>query len=79
MPALNEINVLAYIPGQYVAAAGNSLRAPETAATDTAEATIDVPGGGHGGRFRITFRRLTHRRGKMSHTFWQAERAVRVD
>jgi hypothetical protein len=76
MPALNEINVLAYVPGQYVAAAANLLPAPETAATDVAEVTIEVPGGGHGGLFRIAFRRMTHRRGKMSRTFWCAESAV---
>ena len=78
MAVMSEINVLAYVPGQYVGAATQLLPAPETSATHTAEVTIEVPGGGHGGLFRITFRRATHKHGKMSHIFWHAESAVRV-
>ena len=66
-------NILERVPGQYVAAALITLPPAERSTKDTTEAFIDVPGIG---RVRITASRHRSKKGKVSHYFWTAERAV---
>ena len=65
-------NILARVPGQYLAQALNELPSAETAPAELMEATIDVPGLG---TVRVTGRRMSHRRGKVRHWFWTAQKA----
>jgi hypothetical protein len=53
-----------------------TLPNPETVPADTImEGTIEVPGIG---MVRFTARRMRHKRGKSTHYFWAAEKAVDV-
>jgi hypothetical protein len=69
-------NILGQIAGPYVSRALKPLPNPETVPADTImEATIEVPGIG---MVRSTARRMRHKRGKSTHYFWTAEKAVGV-
>jgi hypothetical protein len=65
-------NLLARIPGQYVAEALNKLPAAESTTMDMMEVLINVPGLG---AVRIAAKRMKETRGKSTHYFWSAERA----
>jgi hypothetical protein len=60
---------------QYLARALKTLPNAETAPGEFMEATIDVP---ELGAVVITARRMQHKRGKSTHYFWTAEKAVDV-
>jgi hypothetical protein len=72
---MNDDNILERVPGQYVSAAVQTLPNAATAAEDSMEAIVDVPGIG---AVRFTARRHKSKKGKVSHHFWTAERAVVV-
>jgi hypothetical protein len=74
MTALSAGNILARIPGQYVAQALNTLPNAEKAALDVMEVLIDVP---NIGAVRITAKRMKHKKGKSTHYFWNADSAAR--
>lgn len=71
----DDENILPRVPGQYLAAALQTLPAAETARVDTMEASIEVPGIG---TVRVTGKRMKATRGKMSHYFWTPMKAVAV-
>ena len=71
----DDENILSSVPGQYLAAALQTLPSAEAAPVDTMDATIDVPGIG---TVRVTGRRMKAKRGKVSHYFWTPSRAVAV-
>ena len=66
---MHESDILAKIPGQFVAAASTMLPEAETAAEATLETIIEVPGQR---RVRFTFKRFRHKRGMSDHCFWTA-------
>ena len=66
-------NILARIPGEYIADALQTLPNAATAKEEFMEAVVHVPGIG---RVRITAKRLKHKRGQSTHYFWTAESAV---
>jgi hypothetical protein len=70
---VDDTNILALIPGDYIGTAARTLPDAATAQDDIREITVDVPG-----RFRatITFRRFHEKR--WGRWFWTAESAVRV-
>jgi hypothetical protein len=70
--SVHETNILPRIPGQYLAS--TSLGLPDAATTNEREvhATMEVPG--HG-KVLIIFERMTHKRGKSSHTWWSPKHA----
>ena len=70
--SVHETNILPRIPGQYLGSAGLGL--PDAATTNEREvqATIEVPGYG---KVLIIFERMTHKRGKSSHTWWSPKHA----
>ena len=71
---MSDENILSRVPGQYLAAALQTLPKAETAAVDTMEATIDVPGIG---AVRVTAKRMKAKRGKVSHYSWTLRRRFR--
>ena len=69
-------NIVGHIRGPYVARALKTLPNLETVPADAImEATIEVPSIG---MVRFTARRMRHKRGKSTHYFWTAEKAVGV-
>jgi hypothetical protein len=69
-------NVLHFIRGDYISAAGQTLPDAETDTEAFREVEIDVP---DWFRARIRFKRYQHKRGKMSRWFWTAESAETVE
>jgi hypothetical protein len=67
-----EDNLLAKIPGDYVAKAAQSLPPAATATFDTAGAMLEVP---NIGKVRLTFDRFRSKRGKAVHYFWRVKSA----
>jgi hypothetical protein len=65
-------DILSRIPGEYVAEAGKGLPDVRTTKGSEIEATLEVPG--HG-RVVFTFRRMNHKRGRSTHTWWAATAA----
>ncbi len=55
------------IPGEYLARGSHLLPAPDVAADETAVGYSDVPGIG---RIRITYKRMSSRKGKLRRWFW---------
>lgn len=72
-PASNGI--LAQVPGDVIAVAGQRLPPPTHTGPEHQEVEIDA---GHVGRVRLFFERKTARRAKHSHMFWSAYRAEPV-
>ena len=70
-----EDNLLAKIPGEYVAKAAQSLPPAATATFETAGAMLEVP---NLGTVRLIFDRLHHKRGKVVHSFWRIRSAELV-
>ena len=68
--AMEDNNIIARIPGQYLAAAEYGLPDATTSSERELQAKADVPG--HG-RVLIIFERKTHKRGKNTHTWWCAK------
>jgi hypothetical protein len=66
-------NILARIPGEYVADALQTLPNAATATEEFMQAFVHVP---RIGRVRITAKRSKHTRGRSTHYFWTAESAV---
>jgi hypothetical protein len=69
---MTEENILARIPGQYIAQALNTLPNAEKAELDVMEVLIDIP---NLGAVLITAKRMKHKKGKSRHYFWNADRA----
>jgi hypothetical protein len=65
-------NLLARIPGQYIAQALNAPPNAEKATLDAMEVLIDVP---NLGAVRISAKRMKHKKGRYTHFFWNAHRA----
>jgi hypothetical protein len=70
---VTDKNILPRVPGQYVARALKELPDAETAQAEIMEATIDVP---ELGSVRITAKRMKHKKGKSTHSFWTADRCA---
>jgi hypothetical protein len=70
---VDEDDILARVPGQYVAQAILSLPDVSSSLCDVMETMIDVPGIGE---VTITCRKFRYKRGKTARTFWTAERAT---
>ena len=69
---MSDTNILARLRGEYVALAGRGLPEAGTSNLKQVEAKVEVPDIGW---VRITFERMTHKRGKNSHTWWAAKYA----
>lgn len=69
-------NIIALIPGEYLASSQYGLPPPETCKGQYQEVTIDVP---RLYRVRIRFEPFHHKRGKTSRWFWTPKSAVRVE
>jgi hypothetical protein len=65
--------MLARIPGPYISEALSTLPPAESAALDVMEVLIDVP---NIGAVRITAKRMKHKKGKSTHSFWTADRGA---
>lgn len=71
---MTDKNILARVPGQYIARALQTLPKAESAPVDAImEASIDVPGIG---MVRVTAKRVRHKKGKYVGYFWTAEKAL---
>jgi hypothetical protein len=75
MDRLKDKNILALVPGEYIAVAARSLPDAATSADETQQTTIVVP---RVGKVLVTFKRFVHKRGKTTRWFWTAENAVEV-
>ena len=69
-------NVLRFIPGDCIAAAGKTLPDAEKDKEAFREVVVDVPGFF---KAKIRFERFHSKRGKMSRWFWTPESAERVE
>jgi hypothetical protein len=69
-------NVLRFIPGDYISAAGQKLPDAATETEEFREVEIDVP---CWFKARIRFRRFHFKRGKMGRWFWTAESAEMIE
>ena len=74
--AIAKENVLHFIPGDYISAAGQTLPDAATDTEEFREVEIDVP---RWFKARIRFKRFHFKRGKMRRWFWTAESAERID
>src|SRR5262249_45282040 len=71
-------NVLATIPGEYIARAAISLPEARDASAEPQQVAISIPpieGRVGNRRVRITFKQFKHKRGKATRYFWTAEHA----
>lgn len=69
-------NIMPRIPGKYLARGSQDLPAPDVAADAMAAGDSDVPGIG---RIRITYKRMSSRKGKQRRWFWTAQPAELAD
>jgi hypothetical protein len=69
-------NIMPRIPGEYLARGSQDLPSPDVAAQEMAISYSDVPGFG---RVRITYRRMSSRKGKLRRWFWTPESAELAD
>jgi hypothetical protein len=74
--AMAKENVLRFIPGDYISAAGQTLPDAATDREEFREVEIDVP---RWFKVRIRFKRFHFKRGKMDRWFWTAESAERIE
>ena len=65
-------NIMAAIPGELLAPDRYWLPSPETARDSTHEVQCTLP---RFGAVRITYQRMTHKRGRMRSWFWTPARA----
>ena len=73
---MNETDILSRIPSEYVSAAARSLPDAATATHDHHDATVELP---DRTRVHITFRRLSHKKGRARHWYWSAIKATPAD
>ena len=74
--AMAKGNILRFISGDYISAAGKTLPDAETDTEEFREVEIDVP---NWVRAKIRFKRFHFKRGKMDRWFWTAESAERIE
>ena len=66
---MDETNIIARVHGQYLASASHGLPDPRTSNESEVQAVTEVP---EHGKVLITFKRMSHKRGKSTHTWWGA-------
>jgi len=66
---MDETNIIARVHGQYLASASYGLPDPNTSNESQVQAIAEIP---EHGKVLITFKRMKHKRGKGTHTWWGA-------
>ena len=69
-------NIMPAIPGEYLSPSRYHLPSPETARDSTHEVECMVP---RFGAVRITYQRMTHKRGRMRTWFWTPIQACKLE
>jgi hypothetical protein len=67
---MQKPNIIAYVHGQYLAAAGKGLPDVHTSSEQEVQAKVAVPGHGV---VLVTFERMKHKHGRSTHTWWGRE------
>jgi hypothetical protein len=69
-------NLLPAIPGEYLSPSRYWMPSPETAADSMHEVLCTLP---RFGALRITYQRMTHKRGRMRSWFWTPIQACKLE
>ena len=72
---MDDENIYGLVPSELLHPVRETLPPLDEATREPCERTIELP---NFGRVVVTFKKLTHKHHKSSHTFWTVERVVKA-